>query len=259
MSHPQKPTDIGMNRTGLATSPLAAKKAKEAAKQATGDQPPDASALRQKRQELSEKAPPVGTMPPPGSLKGAVKSAAEALKGHHPNAFLDKLGERLAFERTGVRLYDALLAKIPPAATGEGTLTLASVRRQRDEELDHLFVVKRALEQLGADPTVITPCADLAGVQAQGLVQVMSDPRTTLTQCLDALLTAELADNDGWRILIAMARAAGKDDLATEFGRCLAEEDEHLANVRAWVSERLELQLGAAFPRTGYSPPAPAP
>ena len=49
-----------------------------------------------------------GTRELPGDPAGA---ALQALKGGPPTQFLDKLGERLAFERTGVRLYEALISK----------------------------------------------------------------------------------------------------------------------------------------------------
>ena len=256
MANRKKPTDIGMNRTGVGTAPARAAESAEGAREGTGNQPPDTEAIASFRAQLSAEAPPVGSMPPPASTKGALKTAVEALKGNKANVFLDKLGERLAFERSGVRLYDAVLAKIPAAKTGEGSLTFEDVQHIRDEELEHMLVVKAAIEQLGGDPTVMTPCADLAGVQGMGLVHVVTDSRTTLTQCLDALLTAELADNDGWKILIAMAEALGKNDLAESFARCLAEEDEHLLKVRRWVAERLEIQLGAKMPSLEFGEPA---
>ena len=59
-------------------------------------------------------------MPVPGNLKGAAKAAVKALKGEKAAVFLDKLGERLAFERTGVRLYEAVLAKVPAARSSKG-------------------------------------------------------------------------------------------------------------------------------------------
>lgn len=256
MANPKKPTDMGMNRTGAGTAPARTADAAEGAREATGNRAPDSSAIADFRTMLSEKAPPVGSMPPPASVKGAVKTATEALKGNKANVFLDKLGERLAFERNGVRLYDALLVKVSVAKKSEGTLTYEDLKHIRDEELEHMFTVKEAIEELGADPTVMTPCADLAGVQGMGLVQVLTDPRTTLTQCLDAILTAELADNDGWKMLIAMAEALGKTDLAERFTRCLSEEDEHLMNVRRWVAERLEIQLGAKMPSADFGQPA---
>jgi hypothetical protein len=218
--------------------------------------PRGALALALARAELSERAPPAGTMPIPGSLKGVAKTAAKALKGEKAAVFLDKLGERLAFERTGVRLYDAVLAKIPAAKTGEGTLTAEAMREIRDEELAHFQLCREAMEAMGGDPTAVTPCADVAGVASMGLVQVVTDPRVTLTQALDALLVAELADNDGWKILIAMAEAIGQDDLAQRFAAALAAEDRHLVSVRGWAAERLELQLGARMPAPEFGEPA---
>jgi ferritin-like protein len=245
-----------MNRTGAGTAPARTADAAEGAREATGNRAPDASAIADFRAMLSEEAPPIGSMPPPASAKGAVKTAVEALKGNKANVFLDKLGERLAFERSGVRLYDALLAKVSVAKKSEGTLTYEGLKHIRDEELEHMFTVKEAIEELGADPTVMTPCADLAAVQGMGLVQVLTDPRTTLTQCLDAILTAELVDNDGWKVLIAMTEAAGQDELAERFTQALAEEDHHLASVRTWIAERLGIQLGRELPSTEFGEPA---
>jgi hypothetical protein len=218
-------------------------------------EPLQSSAIALERAEHSKEAPPVGTMPIPGNLKGAAKTVAKALKGEKATVFLDKLGERLAFERTGVRLYDAVLAKMPASRLEEGSLTVEEVRRFRDAELAHAHLVKQAIEEVGGDPTAVTPCADLAGVQAQGLVQVVTDPRTTLTQCLDALLTAELADNDGWKLLIAMAEAAGQQELASRFSDALAEEDRHLTSMRSWIAERLGIQLGKELPSAEFGEP----
>jgi hypothetical protein len=116
--------------------------------------------------------------------------------------------------------------------------------------------VKDAIEHLGGDPTAVTPCADLKGVESMGLVQVLTDPRTTLTQGLEAILTAELADNEGWKVLIAMAEAMDQDELAQRFTTALAEEDEHLRSIRTWLAERLEIQLGEELPSTDFGEPA---
>jgi hypothetical protein len=119
-----------------------------------------------------------------------------------------------------------------------------------------MHLVRDAIVGLGADPTAMTPCADLAGVQGMGLVQSVTDPRTTLAQCLDSILVAELADNDGWKLLIGMAEALGMDELAERFTTALAEEDEHLLLVRRWVAERTEKQLGAKMPPMEFGEPA---
>ena len=44
-------------------------------------------------------------------IRDRLKTALNKLTGVSPEMLIDKLGERLAFERTGVRLYEALLAK----------------------------------------------------------------------------------------------------------------------------------------------------
>lgn len=253
----KKPTDLGANRTGVQTAPARAREMAEST-EAVPAAPLEATGLAVVRAELSQEAPPVGTVPVPGSVRGFAVAAMKAVQGKKASVFIDALGGRLAFERTGVRLYDALLAKVPAARTGEGTLTVEELRRFRDEELAHLHLVKEALESVGGDPTAVTPSADLKGVEATGLVKILTDPRTTLTQCLDAILTAELADNDGWKFLVAMAEAIGQETLARRFTEALAEEDRHLASIRGWLAERLEIQLGKPLPSTDFGePPEP--
>jgi ferritin-like metal-binding protein YciE len=48
---------------------------------------------------------------------------------------------------------------------------------------------------------------------------------------------AELADNDGWRLLIKLAREMGQDEMAGRFQAALEEEDRHLASLRTWMEE----------------------
>lgn len=256
--HRTAPTDLGPNRTGAQANPVMSREMKDNS-EAVRAEPSGAMAMALLRAEFSQDAPPVGTMPPPATAKGLVKAALEALKGEKASVFLDKLGERLAFERTGVRLYDALVAKLPAAATEEGTFSPEALRRFRDEERAHLLLVKEAMEALGGDPTAITPCADVKAVESQGYVQVLTDPRTTLTHCLGTVLTVELADNDGWRTLITLAEALGQDELAQRFTHALAEEDVHLTSIRRWLAERLETQLGAKLPDAEFGEPAEPP
>jgi hypothetical protein len=92
------------------------------------------------------------------------------------------------------------------------------------------------IEELGGDPSAVTPAADLTGVAGAGLVQVVTDPRTTLIQALEAILAAELVDNDCWEALSEMARLRGREDLSSRFDRALAQEREHLAGVRRWLA-----------------------
>lgn len=157
---------------------------------------------------------------------------------------LDKLGERLQFERSGVRLYEALLTKRslldrlePDEADDHGRITLPPVEdllRIRDEELAHCTLMHQAVELLGADPTTVTPSADVAAVIAEGLIKVVADSRTDLAQALLAVLTAELQDNEGWGLLIALTQPV-LPELLPALREALREEDRHLQQVRRWL------------------------
>lgn len=228
-------TPLGMNRTGVQMSPLDA-----ADMQAGMDEfAPPTDAERgdmQIRLEYADASEPLGSVPPPGTLKGMVKSSVDVVTGKRPQVLVDKLGERLAFERGGVRLYDTLLVKCratPGLLTPDEVQTLMLFRQQ---ELEHLRLVTQALETLGADPTAQTPCADLVGVQGMGLVQAINDPRTSLLQSLAVVLNAELIDNAGWSMLLELARASGHTDIADRFALAAEQETEHLVQVRSLVS-----------------------
>ena len=237
----------GMNRTGMLIAPLMGP---EMAAGAAAAEPSSAGGPEQlmlRRAEYIREGYPVGSLPPPPvSLEGAVEGAAQ-LVGTTTGvaALMDKLSERLAFERTGTRLYDALINKVETLGQSTPGPTLAALREIRDEELRHFLLVKAAITELGGDPTVMSPCADTAAVASLGLLQVLTDPRTTVAQSLQAILTAELTDNDGWQMLINLADAQGHEEVAARFRTALANEEKHLASVRGWLSEMvLETRQG---------------
>ena len=235
----------GWNRTGVVTAPLLSREMTKGAAAATPGSEGGPEQILLRRGEYIREGYPVGSLPPPPvSLQGVVEGAAQ-LVGTTTGVvtLLDKLSERLAFERTGTRLYDALLGKCE--ALGESAPPLSELRRIRDEELSHFLLVNRAITSLGGDPTVMSPCADTVMVSSLGLLQVLTDPRTNVAQCLQAILTAELTDNDGWRMLINLAEELGHDDLASEFHAALTNEETHLASVRGWLEELVLAQARA--------------
>lgn len=242
----KKPTDLGSNRTGAQASPVDAKKTAEGASSSPLIDGGTAADLAAERLGWAQDAEPVGSMPPPLSVTGAIKSAVEMLKGNEPTVLLDKIGERLAFERTGVRLYEALLTKLAAADLHEGGPTQAEVLRIRDDELRHFSELKEAMESLGGDPTAMSPCADVTAVASSGVGKVLSDPRTTLSQCLEALLMVELVDNDSWAVLATLADGFGKKEMAERFRWALADEAQHLDMVRRWVNQEIIGQAGLA-------------
>ncbi len=237
---------MGINRTGALMSPM---DAGELASDVESLMPPpsgDMSAIMELRSSYIAEAEPVGSVPIPGDMRGAMKAGASMLKGNTPQLLLDKLGERLAFERAGVRLYEALLNKVSSLGEEEtGSVSGEQLTHIRDEEARHAALLKDAIVQLGGDPTSMTPCADLVGVESMGLMQVVCDPRTTVAQSLHAILVAELSDNAGWETLIALAEAQGQDEIAVDFKIALADEREHLQQVQTWVNEAV---LGDAMP-----------
>ncbi len=229
-------TEFGMNKTGCGTSPLDAKETIEGA--TVGEIPSgDETQLFQAEMEyLSNGSGPVGSVPIPTSVKGAVKAAAKAIKGQAPAVLLDRLGERLAFERTATRLYEAIRLKFDASKPFDGGPTRELLERFHNEELSHFLLVKEVIEKLGGDPTAQTPSADLQGVTMAGVHQVVGDPRTNLLQCLEALLTAELTDGEGWQVLVDLTRSLGEDELSQKFAHAEGQEAVHIANVRRWVS-----------------------
>ena len=237
------PTKMEMNRTGIQTSPVDAKKMEQGAEQLTPVEgmPQDGAGIRT-RMLFAKQAEPIGTVPPPVSMKGAAKTALQALKGNKPNVFLDYLGARLAFERTGTRLYDAILIKFESEGGWDGGPTAEELRQIREEELQHFEMLKECMQDLGADPTAMTPAADVAAVAAEGVMKVVVDSRMSLAQSMEGILIAELADHDGWDMLVALADSMGKTDFSERFRQALAEEDRHLMLVRGWLSRRIEAE-----------------
>jgi rubrerythrin len=232
-------TSLGLNRTGTQSSPLTA-----SSMQSYADaRPPTAvgrdGGIAQLRSDYVHDAERVGSVPLPATLAGAINTGADKLIGKRPEVLVDKLGERLAFERGGVRLYDALLHKATAHdADGEALpFALDDLRHHRGEELEHMHMLVSALESIGADPTAQTPSADVAGVAASGLMQVVSDPRTTIAQSLTALLTAELSDHASWELLVELAAQAGHERLVEPFRYALQQELEHVERVRGWLTE----------------------
>jgi len=242
MSAAQKlqPEDMGsvklFNRTGVAVSPIDSKAQAEASEELMVPPFDPTSAIAQARAEYERDARPVGTMPPPANVAGVAEQVKGMVTGRKPAVLLDKIAERLAFERSGTRLYEALLSKLDVRGTFDGGPSREDLVRFHDGELRHFQLLATALSTLGGDPTAMTPCADVSAVATMGLPQVLADPRTTLGQALQSILIAELADNDGWTLLIQLCREISSDELAERFELAKREEDEHLESVRRWIS-----------------------
>lgn len=221
------------NRTGTQTAPELAEELIEGAANAAPSSEGGPEEIAELRAEYIAEGFPIGSLPTvPVSEEEEVDEDEIGMA-----VFLDKLSERLAFERTGTRLYEAFYNKCETLGEAVPGPTLAQIEQIGREELEHFLLINRTITELGGDPTVQSPCADVAGVASMGIMQVLTDPRTSLAQCLQALLTAELTDNDGWRLLIQLADNLGYEEMTAEFETALANEVVHLQNVRTWLSE----------------------
>jgi ferritin-like protein len=181
--------------------------------------------LAKMRLEFARESDPVGSIPeptPPGIAA----------------VLMDKLGERLAFERSGTRLYDALMVKC--SGDRSKKISLQEIKHIRDEEAMHFALVGAAIQTLGGDPTAQTPSADVAGVEGMGLMQVLTDPKTTVAQALHAILVAEMTDNAAWDELIELTGLAGNDDLVARFSKARDSEQEHLEKVKGWYKQAVQ-------------------
>jgi rubrerythrin len=251
-------TQIGLNRTGVQMSPIDAADLVSVSASGTAATPGDESALAALRSSFIVNSDPIGSVPLPGTLKGAVTTVAGKLAGENPEILLDKLGERLQFERTGARLYDALMVKLDAMQEGTPSMTSDDLRKIRDDEVRHFSIVADAVQSLGGDPTAQTPCADVTGVESIGLLQVVTDPRTSLAQSLHAVLVAEMTDNHGWEMLIAIAQSNGQNAMVTDFTVALDEERRHLQQVQRWFEEvTLGISISDQAIDTGVTSPPP--
>lgn len=228
--------ELGLNKTGIKMSPLDSQETIEGAARLTVPSNGNASAIAENRIFSMQSSDPIGSIPIPLNLAGLAEGLREKImNGNH--AFMDKLGERIAFERIGTRLYEALLSKYHATDKRERLPELGRLEQFYLEELKHFQLVVEVTQKIGGDPTAITPAADLAATAAQGWIQVITDPRTNFLQSLEIILQAELVDYAGWELLIELAEANGLAEVAIQFQQALNEEDFHLVSVKQWVQE----------------------
>jgi hypothetical protein len=207
----------GNNRTGILASGRLGEEIVEATREFRPSSPGTAQAIAEVRVAYAHEGASLGEAPSDTLL-------------------FDKLGERLAFEHAGARLYEALLSKHQAYGSFDGGPGADEILHILTEEYEHGDLLERAIKDLGGDPTALTPSANLAVNISAGLPQVLADPRTNLLQSLEAIVVAELADNECWTTLEQLARQAGHDELAGECREAIAHEREHLRTVRRWIA-----------------------
>jgi len=160
----------GMNKTGAQMAPLGTPDIERFARERADGEGETNGSYEQVHQTYMQGADRIGSVPVPATMKGMATTAISAMTGKKPAVFLDKLGERLAYERTGVRLYQALILKCTAAHADTG---LAIVGILMD---DPAAPARDFIAQYGASwPTVEDPdtldddaCAHAAGTSSTG-------------------------------------------------------------------------------------------
>lgn len=238
-------THMGMNRTGIDMSPV---HSREMARSAPGTGEADGkTGMTSVMHEYVHESDGVGSVPVPGTFKGGLIALKDKLTGKNAEVLINKLGERIAYERTGVRMYEAFIAKCEAHATDQvgAVFTMEELRRFRNEEAAHFTMLSEVMRSIGADPTALTPDADVAAVNSIGVLKVITDPRTSVPQSLQALLTAELVDGCGWELLITLCDDFGMSSEADRFRQALQDENNHLAKVKQWHEALVTFESGA--------------
>lgn len=235
MATQQQMATKGENKTSLGSK----KKDMEQMEAATKEFPPSSKGdgdvnVGRVRQAYGKETAGLGHVPPPlGKLKGLkekLKSDGMAV------ALMDKIGARIAFERTGARLWHAVVDKHDTLGGFKGGPTREELLHIQSEEEQHFHMLSEVMRELGGDPTAVTPSADVEAVTGKGVLDIVADPRTTLLQALESITVAELADHESWDQLMTLAKKANHDDLVKRFEVAIRNEDDHLRKVRAWVA-----------------------
>jgi rubrerythrin len=227
-------TQPGDNHTGITLHPELVAEMIEGTNEFGPTSRGGAEALAANRVRVAKDSRPAATMPP------AKDVPLERLP------ILDKLGARLAFERTGTRMYQALISKHDAFGGFRGGPSRADLEHIRDEEHRHLIVAQNLIIRLGGDPTVVTPCANLQATASYGILQVLVDPRTTLIECLDAIIVAELTDHESWDLLGRTVAPLGDKQAEAQIREAERVEQEHLAKVRSWLAAAAQLMTKRA-------------
>jgi bacterioferritin (cytochrome b1) len=153
----------------------------------------------------------------------------------HPEKMLDLLNERLTFERTSVKLYDTVLGKMHACRSPGIGAILPQMQRQRAQEREHVEWLEMTIRELGDVPGASNEMSELARRELESVAAVIEKDEE-IHHLFHAMLTAELADDTGWKLLMLLAYEAEDADARRELRRRSREEEEHVIFVRSVVA-----------------------
>lgn len=160
----------------------------------------------------------------------------KALAQFNKDKLIDLLAERLAYERTGVELYDQVLEHLEASSDPEAKSLTDRLQHFRDEEKAHEEWLEDQIRDLGGDAHGSTEMSEVVTIESRGVADVIMDG-DDVAHDLHALLTAELSDNAGWELLCDLARQAGDREAERAFSARMKQEDEHLKFMRKAVEQ----------------------
>jgi hypothetical protein len=139
---------------------------------------------------------------------------------------IDLLIERLEFERASVERCDLVLEALRPRG-GPWASILGHLRLIREEEKEHEEWLEEQVKALGGDPHEESDAVRALLNEWRLIIEgEMSSPDPA--HLFQALLKAELLDNGGWELLLALAEQANDEEASQAFRQRLHEEQEHL-------------------------------
>lgn len=161
----------------------------------------------------------------------------------NPEKLIDLLHERLTFERTSVKLYDCILRQMEASTDPQIRGMLDTMQGYRDEEAEHQAWLEEQIQALGGDIHAESERSRLVAEESRGIEQVILREDVALQHLFHALMAAELVDNAGWDLLVALAEEADDDDALDCFALRQAEEEDHLEYLRQTMSRYAESQV----------------
>ncbi len=156
---------------------------------------------------------------------------------------IDLLNERLVFERTGVKLYDAILDRMRASNEKPITKMIDQMQEHRDQEKEHEEWLEEQVRRLGGDAHGKTEMALLIEKESRGIEDVILDGDPAVPHLFHALFAAELVDNAGWDLLVQLADEADDHDAKRAFKKRLHEEEEHLVFMRRTLEKLAEKEV----------------
>jgi rubrerythrin len=134
-----------------------------------------------------------------------------------------------------------VVGKLDVYGAFRGGPSRADLEQIRDEEQRHLMLAQNLIVRLGGDPTVVTPCANLQLVASRGILDLVTDPRTNVIDCLDAMIVIELTDHESWDLLARAIAPLGDRQAESQIREAERTEGEHLIKLRTWIAAATDL------------------